>query len=542
MFVLQILIALASALITQLFITDLRQYLKTNFYKKQKISTNLYKGYITQTLELILSLLLCRSPRQNKFSNPKKGFKKGQRTDIVLRSNLLNGNKLELVLTDLGLVKHFLNVESEFTVKIPSSSQENLNILGFLKRSEKGVVETGRKVLKAFFEDQDHWKQFLTSIEEIVENEISGPFLKRIEKSRLRRVRANLNTELIAPLLAKFSSSILLGSDDLRDHQVNGTTFPMAVNGLIQVALIPDLANNLTFGLLRRVGFKPKLEKFSKLRLKLLKYLKKEYSRRVGLRDRGLEWRAKHFNFLDFYIDVEVARKSGKGSLQGLKGLGDGFGGLSAVLSYMEIFQFFALEKIRRLVVSFLRVLALNKNKQVTEKLLKHIFAEILKNSQNDENGDFEVFVKDKLLESSFKEVIRLSSPVPGTSFRLIFKNYKLKGIQLKKGDLISCSLNDCFKEPASIPNPEEFKPERWLSSPTHQKEYLEKIEPLLYTSGSERGCVGQGFSRVVSKAIICGILKKFRMEVIDQNEGDEEFMKYSMDDNVILRARSIQK
>ena len=107
-------------------------------------------------------------------------------------------------------------------------------------------------------------------------------------------------------------------------------------------------------------------------------------------------------------------------------------------------------------------------------------------------------------------------------------------GMKVTKGTYIRMSIYAAHRNPDFFPEPDEFRPERFL------KENQDDVIPYTFRafSGGPRICLGQRFAMVEMKICIAKILKKFRIEKCEDTKlnfkkGDPFILTY---DEVFLK------
>ena len=129
--------------------------------------------------------------------------------------------------------------------------------------------------------------------------------------------------------------------------------------------------------------------------------------------------------------------------------------------------------------------------------------------------------------EACIQESLRLFSPV-FLQERVCKRDIELKGMLIRKGTYIRMPIMASHMNPDFFPNPEAFKPERFL------KENYDQIIPFTFRafSGGPRICLGQRFAMMEMKIILIKIIKLFKIEKCSKtkmvyNKGDLFFANY---------------
>ncbi|XP_072390792.1 cytochrome P450 4C1-like [Diabrotica undecimpunctata] len=119
-----------------------------------------------------------------------------------------------------------------------------------------------------------------------------------------------------------------------------------------------------------------------------------------------------------------------------------------------------------------------------------------------------------KVMERFIKETLRLFPAVPIIS-RMLDEDTELNGYLVPKEAPIDIWIYDIHRNPKYWPEPEKFDPDRFLP------ENCVNRHPFAFVpfSAGPRNCIGQRFAMYEMKAILCGILQNFSVEIADKNE-----------------------
>nr|APA31884.1 cytochrome p450 06963 [Brachionus plicatilis] len=116
-----------------------------------------------------------------------------------------------------------------------------------------------------------------------------------------------------------------------------------------------------------------------------------------------------------------------------------------------------------------------------------------------------------------FNETLRKWPPAPEFS-RKTYKEIEINGIKIPKNTWIMCSPFISGHNPEYFPEPEEFKPERFLkSSEFSQKNMINSYTFFPFSLGP-RNCIGQNFAKIEAKIFLAKFALNFDIR-LDENQ-----------------------
>ncbi|KAL4936092.1 hypothetical protein BDV06DRAFT_216933 [Aspergillus oleicola] len=128
-------------------------------------------------------------------------------------------------------------------------------------------------------------------------------------------------------------------------------------------------------------------------------------------------------------------------------------------------------------------------------------------------------------LMAVIKETLRLSTPVPGITPRIVPEpGVKVQGHFLPAGTIVSITHRSIHDNPELYSTPTEFKPERWLGE---KGKALDRW--LVAFSKGSRQCVGSPLAYQELALTIAHLFGRFEMELHETNESSMEWV-----DNVV--------
>ncbi|CAG9831865.1 unnamed protein product [Diabrotica balteata] len=148
-------------------------------------------------------------------------------------------------------------------------------------------------------------------------------------------------------------------------------------------------------------------------------------------------------------------------------------------------------------------------------KIQEEIYQELLTVVGESEEPSYQELGDLKYLERCIKESLRLYPSVPIIA-RIAGENIETKtGYTIPKDCNVSIYIYDMHRRPEFWENPEKFDPDRFLL------ENAIKRHPFAYIpfSAGSRNCIGQRFALLEIKAVLCGILRKFKLEPVTRPE-----------------------
>ena len=117
-----------------------------------------------------------------------------------------------------------------------------------------------------------------------------------------------------------------------------------------------------------------------------------------------------------------------------------------------------------------------------------------------------------KYLEACIKEALRLFPSVPFVG-RQMSEDLKINGYTVPKGVTCLVVLHQVHRDPQCYPEPEVYRPERFLGDNIHLTRHPFAFVPF---SAGPRNCVGQKFALLEEKTILATILRKYSIESLN--------------------------
>ncbi|MEM7757737.1 MAG: cytochrome P450 [Cyanobacteria bacterium P01_A01_bin.40] len=105
-------------------------------------------------------------------------------------------------------------------------------------------------------------------------------------------------------------------------------------------------------------------------------------------------------------------------------------------------------------------------------------------------------------------ETLRINPPAVSTFARTVKKPIEIDGYHLEPGTGIDVSIYLAHRRESVYPEPNEFKPERFLSGQFSPYEYL----PF---GGGQCRCLGASLAQYEMKLVLATIMSNFKLELI---------------------------
>jgi len=119
--------------------------------------------------------------------------------------------------------------------------------------------------------------------------------------------------------------------------------------------------------------------------------------------------------------------------------------------------------------------------------------------------------------EATLMEVHRIASIVPLSLFHKTSKDTTLGGYFIPKGSSIMPHLWNVHYDPEYFPEPEVFKPERFLTDDRKVK----RCDQLIPFSIGKRQCIGESLARMELFLYFTSMLQRFSFESVEGEDLD---------------------
>lgn len=133
---------------------------------------------------------------------------------------------------------------------------------------------------------------------------------------------------------------------------------------------------------------------------------------------------------------------------------------------------------------------------------------------QSSRHMTMEDLKKLRYLECVIKEALRIFPSVPMFA-RTLSQDCTIRGFTIPKGVNAVIITYSLHRDPDSFPEPEEFRPERFLPENSVGR------HPYAYVpfSAGLRNCIGQRFALMEEKVLLSSVLRAFRVEAMEERE-----------------------
>ncbi|KDQ52020.1 hypothetical protein JAAARDRAFT_184595 [Jaapia argillacea MUCL 33604] len=119
-------------------------------------------------------------------------------------------------------------------------------------------------------------------------------------------------------------------------------------------------------------------------------------------------------------------------------------------------------------------------------------------------------------LTACVMESLRISGPIPGDLPRVVPKEgWEFKGVKIPPGTVVSSSSTAVHLNPVVFPEPDVFKPERWLDGKGKLKEGLDVW--LVSFSKGRHSCLGQNMGMAELYIFTAAFYRLFEIEVVNK-------------------------
>ena len=111
--------------------------------------------------------------------------------------------------------------------------------------------------------------------------------------------------------------------------------------------------------------------------------------------------------------------------------------------------------------------------------------------------------------EAAIHEVQRCADIIPTSIIHMATQDVEIGGYFLPAGTQVACNIGSVLKDPKIFPDPESFKPDRFINA---QGDFVADPHVIPFGLGKRR-CLGEALAKVELYLFFTGILHKFRVE-----------------------------
>ncbi|NP_001306597.1 cytochrome P450 28L1 [Ceratitis capitata] len=150
----------------------------------------------------------------------------------------------------------------------------------------------------------------------------------------------------------------------------------------------------------------------------------------------------------------------------------------------------------------------------------KKLFNEVISNSKNGELS-FESINQLPYLDACVYESIRIFPPglwsIKTCTMPYTFTNKRGEQVSLDVGDSVMIPIYALHHDAKYYPNPDQFKPERFLIENINKLKMLRHFGAFLGFGDGPRMCLGINFAMIQAKTAIVSILRQFKIDLSDK-------------------------
>ncbi|XP_072747648.1 cytochrome P450 315a1, mitochondrial [Anoplolepis gracilipes] len=123
-----------------------------------------------------------------------------------------------------------------------------------------------------------------------------------------------------------------------------------------------------------------------------------------------------------------------------------------------------------------------------------------------------EEILRHHLLKGVWKEALRLYPVAPFIS-RYLSMDTTIGGYSMSKGELISLSMYSSSRDENNFPEPNEFRPERWIRTKDGYYQGVKNSHATLPFAMGVRSCIGRKIAETQMSLTLAQIIKNFKIE-----------------------------
>ncbi len=139
---------------------------------------------------------------------------------------------------------------------------------------------------------------------------------------------------------------------------------------------------------------------------------------------------------------------------------------------------------------------------------------EVLENNQG--NASSELRSKMPYTEAVLLEIQRLGNIAPNSLLHATSKTTRIGNYVLPAGTTINSSMLSIMMDPKAFPDPEQFKPERFIDSSNGSFVPHPNVVPF---GVGKRRCLGESLAKTELFIFFTGLIEKFEIKLADEKK-----------------------
>jgi cytochrome P450 len=140
---------------------------------------------------------------------------------------------------------------------------------------------------------------------------------------------------------------------------------------------------------------------------------------------------------------------------------------------------------------------------------------EVLENNQSS-NASSELRSKMPYTEAVLLEIQRLGNIAPNSLLHATSKTTRIGNYVLPAGTTINSSMLSIMMDPKAFPDPEQFKPERFIDS--NNGSFVPHPNVVPFGVGKRR-CLGESLAKTELFIFFTGLIEKFEIKLADEKK-----------------------
>ena len=505
---------LLGAGVAMMVFSDIRMYLKLNKLKSKKGVKVFFFPRFYQLMKISLDM------RKDFYRMYKHVFTQVKDKDwIVIPSPEKSGTRTFYPRSERAIKEYFklevknferfnLTGRKDLLGSVFASNEEGLTRRGFF--SKLFHIENMKKMLPGL---RDIIREHIAQLKAKVQIRAAGPNTEE-------GVIVDIKEEFMVDLVDDISSYLVLGPTTRNSVMVEGQTYVKKTKELFScfVEIMISPVNMLTFGLARKYGFDPAVNKMKRINSALYEATAQEYKTLFNEISQEKDSDQSKLNTVINLLvkhnkEAEVLEKQSQEDGESMKEITGKEQYLNKPLSLDRIVDMILVFLFGGSDTSFnattTTICLLSKNREIRERVVEEIFKDPKIQSSD---YTFEDLDSKRILGACMKESLRLFSPAPIGFWRVATKPTKICDVTLEKGDLVQVSYISQSLDADVYKRRMQYNIERFLQE-GKSEDYpkIKKTQYLPFSLGL-RSCQGKNLAEMILKTVLTELLREFKM------------------------------